>query len=371
MKKLTLISALAVSLSLSACALTSAGVSPGDERNFSRTLNDESVERLIGARLKRAEAESFKDVEIEVAEGIVLLAGHVDTAEDRIEAERIAWSAPFINEVGNEIMVGDSPVGFARGTKDSVLGSSIRTRLIASSDVKARNINIEANNGVVYLLGVARTAEELERITEIASTTRGTREVVSYITVHDGQAPASTQNFAAAPQGVIPQSALPQSFPQASLPQTSLPQASVPQAALPSTQHALPGFLSETPQVDVPQTDVPKPNTAPIDPLAPYYRDALTGERIDIDPATGTIPFQPAAPTVPQAPVASAPAIPSGPTTVKLTERPTEFPSDEELGQFRIGNAGDTVSVIESAPYYIDPDTGEHIPVRYITPVGE
>ena len=346
-----------MSLTLSACALTSAGVSPGDERNFSRTLNDESVERLIGARLKRAEGFNFKKVEVEVAQGIALLAGNVDTAEGRVEAERIAWSAPYIQDVGNELMVGESTVGFKRGTKDSVLGANVRRRLVTASSVKARNINIEAHNGVVYLLGVARTPEELTKITEIASTTKGAREVISYITVHEGGIPAGTQNFAA-------------------LPQNTLPQAAVPQAAIPfnsPTQRAVPSFLTETPQASAPQLSAPQlsspqlssPKT-PIDPTAPYYRDALTGERLDIDPVTGTIPFRPSAQSaLPANPLSSPLGNPAAKVT-PLLERPSALPSDEYLGRFRTGSAGDTVSVIESAPYYIDPDTGEQIPVKYI-----
>ena len=42
-----------------------------------------------------------------------------------------------------------------------------------------------------------------------------------------------------------------------------------------------------------------------------------------------------------------------------------ELPSDEELGAYRIGQAGEAVSIIESAPYYIDPDTGKEIPIRF------
>ena len=365
MKKLTLISLLAATLSLSACAATSAGVKKGDERNLSRSINDVSVERLIGVRLKRENKSAFKEVEVEVAQGIALLAGHVGTAEERIQAERIAWSAPHIIEVGNEIMVGDSPVGFSRGTKDTVLGTSVRRRLITASDVKARNVNIEAHNGIVYLLGVARTPEELARITEIASTTNGAREVVSYMTVHEGSAPATSQNFASAlpQQGVSPQSVIPYTAP---------PQASLPLAAAPA-QRAVPDFLSQSPQVS-PQAALPSVGSAaPIDPLAPYYRDALTGERIELDPNTQTIPFRPTD-GLPGGGLAggvtsnlskgvTGPISPSLPSSPSLSGA---LPSTDDLDKYRLGSPGDTVSVIESAPYYIDPDTGAHIPVNYI-----
>jgi len=355
MKKLTIMSAIAASLTLSACALTSAGVSPGDERNFSRTLNDESVERLIGARLKRAEGENFKDVEVEVAQGLALLAGNVDT------------------------MVGESLVGFSRGTKDKVLGTSVRRRLITAGDVKARNVNIEAHNGIVYLLGVARTPEELARITEIASTTKGAREVVSYVTVHGDAVPGASQNFAALPQSPLPQASLPQTvIPQTSLPQTSLPLAGAPLAGV-SGQRDVPSFLSDTPQIPSqvapqfsPQAALPAlppaASAAPVDPLAPFYRDAITGERIELDPNTQTIPFRPTN-GLPGGGLTGA--LPSVPNPSLSSALPNNLPNGlpNNIGAedpFRIGAPGETVSVIESAPYYIDPDTGAQIPVNYI-----
>ena len=340
MKKLTLISALAISLSISACAVTTAGVKPGDERNFSRSLNDVSVERVIQARLKRAEGYDLGKVDVEVAEGIVVLAGRVPTAEDRIEAERIAWSAPHVDEIGNEILVGAEGRGIIGGTKDNVLGSSIRTRLIADKSVKSRNINIEARDGIVYLLGVARTPEELERITYIASTTRGTREVVSYVKLHDGISAGSPQDYART-----------NAIPYTSAPNISAP---LPNALAPQ-QRALPDVLSETPQ------NLAAPSAPAIDPLAPYYRDPLTGERIELDPTTGTIPFS--------APSTNSLGNSLGNPVAKVTpllEAPTQFPSDDELGRFRVGAPGETASIIESAPYYIDPDTGKEIPVSFV-----
>jgi len=348
MKKLTIISALSLSVLLSACAVTSAGVKPGDERNFSRSLNDVNIERVLKARLNRAESESFNKVDVEVAEGIVVLTGYVATQDARVEAERIAWSASHVVDVGNEISVGTADDGFLRGTKDNLLGSAVRARLVADKSVKSRNVNIEAQNGTVYLLGVARTPEELERTAYIASTTKGVKEVVSYMTVHNGGALAV--NETGSYEGYAPNSA-----PTFSAPITSAPNAqaySEAPAYQPPNQQALPGFLTTTP--NGPTLSAPK---APIDPLAPYYRDPLTGERIDLDPATGTIPFRPAAEAV---------AGESLPKVTPLLERPTEFPSDEALGRFRTGAAGEAASVIESAPYYIDPDTGQEIPVSFV-----
>ena len=72
-------------LSLSGCALTTAGVKKGDERNFARSLNDVNAARAIKARMRRAEGFDLGGVDVEVAEGIVLLSGNVPTQKDRIE----------------------------------------------------------------------------------------------------------------------------------------------------------------------------------------------------------------------------------------------------------------------------------------------
>ena len=328
MNKLTLISALAISLTLSACAVTTAGVKPGDERNFSRSLNDVSIERVVEARLKRADGYALNNVDVEVAEGIVVLAGTVPTEEDRVEAERIAWSAPYVDEIGNEITVG---VGGRDLLKDNLLGSSVRTRLIADKSVKARNINIEARNGIVYLLGVARSPEELERVTYIASTTRGAHEVVSYVKIHDGFSAGPPQEYAG--PGV--------NYSQYDAPTGQIPFEQAPIEQLPA-QRALPEFLSDTPQEPLLSSpnNISAPPAPTIDPLAPYYRDPLTGERIELDPTTGTIPFQ-------------APSASSVAKVAPFLQAPSALPS-----------AG-AASALGSVPYYIDPDTGQQIPVKY------
>lgn len=319
MKKLTLIlmstTLVLSSFALSSCAVTTAGLSKNNERSFVRSLDDVSAGRAIKARMLRAPDIDLGEVDVEVAQGIVLLTGNVDDQQARIEAERIAWSGPKVIEVGNEVQIKDGH-GFIRNTKDGFLNKSVKTRLIAASGVKSSNFNVETHDGIVYLLGIARTPEELTRAAEIASTTRGAREVISYVRVVEGQTPQSY------PQYQSPAQAAPSV--EYSAPQISTPQVSAP------TYRALPGALS----------------AAPSAPGEPIYRDPKTGEIIELAPGTKTIPYRPNA--------GGASALPQA------------FPSDDELGRYRVGTPGEAVSTIESAPYYIDPETGKQIPVRFI-----
>jgi len=256
-------------LAIGGCSVTSAGVKKGDERNMARSIDDVSAGRVIKARLARAYDFDLKNVDVEVAEGIAVLTGSAETEKDRLEAEKIAWSAPNIIQVGNEIRL-NNETGVFRDSKDAIIQTRIRTRMMTEKGVKARNVNIETENGVVYLLGVARDKTELHKITEIASTTDGVKEVVSYIRIH-GQPITSQAGFSSVPRPSSGSTGLDPSIPRLLAPA----QPSAPQSA----QRELPGFLTTTPQ-ETPETE-------------PFYRDPKTGEKIVLPPGTKTIPYNP------------------------------------------------------------------------------
>jgi osmotically-inducible protein OsmY len=299
---------LLLAATLSGCAVATAGVTKGDERSFVRSVKDVNAGRVIEARMTRALDFNLKGVDVEVAEGIVLLSGNVPTQKDKIEAARIAWSARGIQQVGNEVLI-KSKQSFVRNAKDGILEKSVRARLTADKLVRARNYNVETHDGIVYLMGVARTDQELKRAAEIAATTRGTRQVISYARIADLPASKRLELQAKADAIITP-------------------------------RRQLPSILQVAPDGPLPQAPTYQ---------APSY-DAQGSAPITNVPMNQPIPFN--APTAPQ--------------HIEMGERlGKELPTDDELGAYRTGQAGEAVSVIESAPYYVDPDTGKEIPIRY------
>lgn len=296
MKHLFKISAtLLLATTLTGCAVATAGIKKGDERSLAGSLRDVNAGRVIEARMSRAHDFELGGIDVEVAESVAVLSGNVPSQKDKIEAARIAWSAPGIEQVGNELLI-KGKQSLLRNTKDGILEKSVRARLLADKKVKARNFNIETHDGIVYVLGVARTQAELRRAAEIAATTRGTRQVISYARISD--VPLKSDRSAN------------------------------------NTQRQLPGFLTTTPQVDQ-QAAAPVTNV----------------------PLSQPIPFE-----LPSEIVTA----PTAPSQLDMGDRlGKEFPSDEELGAYRTGQAGEAVSIIESAPYYVHPDTGEEIPIRF------
>lgn len=276
------LSILLLSASLvSGCAVATAGIQKGDERSFVRSLHDVNAGRAIEARMKRAYDYSLSGVDVEVAEGVVLLSGNAPRKEDRIEAARIAWSAPNIEQVGNEVMIRDKQ-GFVRNTKDGFLEKSVRARLVADKYVKARNYNIETHDGIVYMMGVARTPAELERAARIASLTSGTREVVSYVRIADLPIePVTDPDMRQAEMGAPTQRALPDFVTRAPLPEQDGSDTPAPMRSAPMNE-PIP-YRDIRPQSPYAQGESMPLNVPAPDPNAPpYYIDPDTGNAIPV-----------------------------------------------------------------------------------------
>ena len=177
-------------------AAANVGVYAMQDRTIGEGIDDATASSQVKMRLMAADSAAFQEVDVEVANRNLLLSGTTPTAEHRQMAETIARSARIIDNVYNEIVVGQ-PSSFARSAQDEWITAQIRTRLTASPQVRAINVNIETFHGNVYLMGTARTDQELRRAAEIASVVGGVRRVVSFMQVR----PPDMPYYAEAPAG--------------------------------------------------------------------------------------------------------------------------------------------------------------------------
>lgn len=178
------LSLIAMLPALSGCATAIVGaagataVTATQERSFGEALDDAAVSNEIKSKL--IANGGLSEVDVEVAAGVVLLSGRVWTPELRLKAESLAWSVRRADDVANEIRV-EAPGGFFANASDELISTRVRARLLGSSSVQANNFNVETYGGTVYLLGVARSAQELEQAAEEASKVGGVSQVVSYV----------------------------------------------------------------------------------------------------------------------------------------------------------------------------------------------
>lgn len=198
MRTLALIVVAAASLSVSGCVTAaigtaaSVGVYAAQDRTIGEGIDDASASQQVKMRLMAADSTAFQEVDVEVANRNLLLSGTAPTAEHRQAAETIARSIRTIDNVYNEVVVGE-PSSVMRSAQDEFITAQIRARLTASPAVRAININIETFHGNVYLMGTARSQHELERAAEIASVVGGVRRVVSFMQVRAPDTPYYAQ----------------------------------------------------------------------------------------------------------------------------------------------------------------------------------
>ncbi len=184
------LSLIALLPALSGCATAIVGaagataVTATQERSFGEALDDAAVSNEIKSRLLANGG--MGEVDVEVAAGLVLLSGRVQTPELRLKAESIAWSVKRADDVANEIKI-ESPGGFFSNASDELISARVRSRLLGSSTVQVNNFNVETYGGTVYLLGVARSAKELEKAAEEASLVGGVNQVVSYVRLRNAR----------------------------------------------------------------------------------------------------------------------------------------------------------------------------------------
>lgn len=168
-----------------------AGIIAAQQRPIGAAVEDMKIQsKLQRALLDEGGYSFFDDVNIEVVEGRVLLTGNVPTPEDRITAARLAWQIEGVREVGNELNVGDDS-SILDYVKDSFITTKIRPQLLVHEDIQDINYSIETLNGVVYVIGIARSQDELDLVHNIIRNTRGVSEVVSYVEVQpvDAESP--------------------------------------------------------------------------------------------------------------------------------------------------------------------------------------
>jgi osmotically-inducible protein OsmY len=170
-----------------------------EERGFVTSARDKAIWTDISARMLDKDQRLFQNVDVQVHEGRVLLSGFVQRPEDRIEATRLAWEPDGIREVVDEIKIGRS-LDAGDFSEDVLLIQQIRLKLMFDRDIRAINYSVDCIRSTVYLMGVARTSAELQRVIDHVRDVPYVRAVVNHVRVRTDPLPpipANPPTFAA------------------------------------------------------------------------------------------------------------------------------------------------------------------------------
>ncbi|RED12000.1 BON domain-containing protein [Pontivivens insulae] len=158
---------------VAAGALSSAQI-----RSTGEAATDVEIDLRINDALFQESAELSRQVSVTVWEGRVVLLGAVPNEAAKARAGAIAQGVRDVRDVSNQISIADRTIsGIATDVR---IANSIRLLVGQDPDVSLLNYDVEVVNSVAHIMGIAQSEAELRKITQIAASVSGVREVVSH-----------------------------------------------------------------------------------------------------------------------------------------------------------------------------------------------
>ena len=183
-----------------------AGYAANQERGVAGTAEDFATKTNIEVAWMKADPALQSEATVTVYEGRTLLTGIVRNPAQKAEAERLARQVAGVRALYNEIEVAPDASTWDVAS-DTWITTQLRSHLVADAKIRSINYTIEAVHGAVYLIGSARTQDELDRATGWARNIPGVRRVVSFVEVRPGAPAMAQQPAALAPRPAEPQQA--------------------------------------------------------------------------------------------------------------------------------------------------------------------
>lgn len=202
-KHLTLALLLSLSvLPLNACstvgsvtgAAAEGGKAAAQEGGIQRAWTDAKIQAQINDLWFQQDIDMFRKLDMTVNDGRVLITGVVQNPEHRVEAVRLAWKPEGVKQVINEIRVAESQ-GFSGYARDTWATTRLRTAITLDRKIQSINYSIDTVQGIVYLMGVAQSQGELNRVIETARTIPDVKQVISYVRVKGQKSAAAETNY--------------------------------------------------------------------------------------------------------------------------------------------------------------------------------
>ena len=148
-----------------------------DPRTTGTVVEDEAIE--LKARKILLDNEQINDqvhINFTSYNTRVLVTGEAPTEELRQKVIEMVQSVAKVSHVYDEVTIA-APSAIVSRSSDTVLTSKVKTKLLASNDVRGNNVKVVTEKGIVYLMGLV-TRTEGDTAANIASQTGGVQKVV-------------------------------------------------------------------------------------------------------------------------------------------------------------------------------------------------
>lgn len=150
-----------------------------EERGIGGSLSDAEITAQINYAWLDRNVDMFHSLNLAVYEGRAMVTGILPTQAQVDEAVALAWKVNGVREVINEIVVDPSGRTGTFAT-DSFITAQLKAKLLIDKNVSAINYSIDSVRGVVYIMGVAQSQAELDRVIGYARNIRYVQKVVNH-----------------------------------------------------------------------------------------------------------------------------------------------------------------------------------------------
>jgi osmotically-inducible protein OsmY len=169
-----------------------AGYEAASERGVNGSYDDFSIKTGIQNAWNNADPSAFANFGVTVYDRDALLTGDAGDEGAKRRAFELASQIPGIRHIYNEIEVTNPENGWDTA-QDAWITTQLRKDLILEEGVRSDNYTIETANRSIYLMGSARSQEELDKATYLARYVPGAKRVVSYVQIRTGMPIAQGQ----------------------------------------------------------------------------------------------------------------------------------------------------------------------------------
>jgi len=160
-------------------------VTEGD-KSLGTVVDDASIKLQIAQKFIASEDDLFLNIDTSVIKGRVLLTGIVSTQEIRIDAIRRVWEINGVEEVINEIEVGDKTT-LKEYSKDLWINTQVKALAAKTLGLRGLSYNFETIKGKVFIAGITSRKEQLEILIDSIGNVKGVKEIVNYVIITESK----------------------------------------------------------------------------------------------------------------------------------------------------------------------------------------
>jgi hyperosmotically inducible periplasmic protein len=163
------------------------------------TRSDTAITAELKGKITDSELLDNTDISVETNNGVATLTGTVATEAQKAHAEELAKNTKGVLSVDDKLvvnpekskgMVGNAEEktkeGYSEATEtlsDARITSEVKLKFAADDTVKALNIDVDTDNGVVTLNGEVNSKNELQQAIRLAKSIDGVKQVKQNLTI--------------------------------------------------------------------------------------------------------------------------------------------------------------------------------------------